>query len=217
MTEETQQPAVPTARVATRPGSSGVARQRRRIYQRHLLLFIAVCAGLIALDQAASPGIQWAFYPVVPWVLIFTLHTVGLLGRGYSVFELLIPPRHVPVKDVYTVPLDYELVRARQLHDGIGNVAHAVRTRDAQLADDALAAANDLLDAMENLVNRARNEKYRSDEQATKLVPAAQEALGALDGLHQDLLRTQLLDEESSDVSVESVREQASAVRQLAG
>ncbi len=217
MTEETQQPAVSTARVATRPGPSGVAGTRRRIYQRHLLLFLAVFAGLIAIDQVTSPGVQWAFYPIVPWMLIFVLHTAGLLGRGYSVGELLIPPRQMPIKDVYTVPLDYELVRARQLHDGIANAAHAVRAHDAELADSAVAAANDLLDAMESLAARAHGEKYRSEEQAKKLVPEAQEALAALDGLHRGLLRNQLLEEEASDVPVQPVRERASAVRQLAG
>lgn len=216
MTEETQQPAVPTARVATRPGTSGVAGTRRRIYQRHLLLFLAVCAGFIAIDQVTSPGVQWAFYPIVPWMLIFVLHTLGLLGRGYSVGELLIPPRQMPVKDVYTVPLDYELVRARQLHDGIVNAAHSVRDQDAELADSAVAAADDLIHAMESLVERAHAEKYRSDDQAKKLVPAAQDALAALDALHRGMLRNLVLEEETPDVPVNTVVEQTVAIRQLA-
>jgi hypothetical protein len=160
--EETQPAPVPKSRVATRPGPSGLAEHRRRIYQRHLLAFAAVCAVLIAIDQVTTPGIQWAYYPIAPWLLVFALHTAGLLSRGYSIGELLIPPRQAPIKDVYTVPLDYELVRSRQLHDGINNVAHAVRERDRQLADDAVAAADKLLDAMEKLVARARGEKYRA-------------------------------------------------------
>ena len=215
MTEEVQQPAVPTARVATRPGPSGVAEHRRRIYQRHLLVFLAVCIALIAADQATSPGVQWAFYPVVPWLLIFVLHTIGLLSRGYSIIELLIPPRRLPVKDVYTTPLDYELVRSRQLHDGIAKIADAVRLQDADLADGAVAAAKALLDAMESLVTHARSQTYRADDQAKKLVPPAQEAVAALDGVHRALLKVQMLEEPVEQVPVEAANEQASAVRNL--
>ncbi|HSG81089.1 MAG TPA: 2TM domain-containing protein [Gemmatimonadota bacterium] len=217
MKEELQQPAVPTARVATRPGPSGLAEYRRRIYQRHLLAFLAVCTLLIAIDRVTTPGIQWAHFPIVPWLLVFVMHTAGLLSRGYSIGELLIPPRQAPVKDVYNVPLDYELVRSRQLHDGIRNAAHAVRSRDSQLADESTAAADELVEALEGLVARVRTEKYRSDERAKQLVPVAQEALVAMDSLHQGLLKAQVLDEPTSDVPIEGVRERASAVRELAG
>jgi hypothetical protein len=215
VTEEAQQPAVPTARVATRPGPSGVAERRRRIYQRHLLVLLAVFIALIAADQATSPGVQWAFYPIVPWLLIFVLHTVGLLGRGYSIIELLLPPRRLPVKDVYTTPLDYELVRSRQLHDGITKIADAVRPKDAELADGAVAAAKALLDAMESLVEHARSQTYRADDQAKKLVAPAQDAVAALDGVHRGLLKVQMLEEPVDQVPVEAVNEQASAVRHL--
>jgi hypothetical protein len=213
--EETQPAPVPKSRVATRPGPSGLAEHRRRIYQRHLLAFAAVCAVLIAIDQVTTPGIQWAYYPIAPWLLVFALHTAGLLSRGYSIGELLIPPRQAPIKDVYTVPLDYELVRSRQLHDGINNVAHAVRERDRQLADDAVAAADKLLDAMEKLVARARGEKYRADDQAKQLVPAAQQALSAMDALHQGMLMAQLLEESAPEVPVEAAKQKAVALGEL--
>ncbi len=215
MTEEAQQPAVPTARVATRPGPSGVAERRRRIYQRHLLVLLAVCVALFAADQATSPGIQWAYYPIVPWLLIFALHTVGLLSRGYSIVELLIPPRQKPVKEVYTTPLDYELVRSRQLHDGIMKVADAVRPQNAEVADSAVNAAKSLLNAMENLVEHARSQKYRADDQAQKLVPAAQQAVEALDGVHQGLLKVQLLEEPVDQESIDAAQAQATTVREL--
>lgn len=215
MTEETQQPEVPAARVATRPGSSGLAEHRRRIFQRHLLVFLALATGLIAVDQITSPGIQWAHFPVVPLALVLLLHIAGLLSRGYSVFELLIPPRHRPVKDVYTVPLDYELVRARQLHDGVNNVAHAVRARDSNLADQAVAAADELLAALEGLATSERGERYRANGHDDGLAPEVQGAVEALDRLHRGLLKFELLEGEQ-EVPTDPVKERAAAVRALA-
>ncbi|NIR46740.1 MAG: hypothetical protein GWN99_20250 [Gemmatimonadetes bacterium] len=215
MTDETQQPPVPKARVATRPGASELSEHRRRIYQRHLLVFLAVAVAVIAVDQITSPGIQWAHFPLVPLFLVFLLHTIGLLSRGYSVFELLIPPRSRPVKAVYTVPLDYELVRARQLHDGVNNVANAVRSDDPQLADGAVAAAGALLEALERLAASQRGRKYRTDGDDASLAPEVQDALEELDRLHRELLKFELL-EGGAHVPLDSVKERADAVRQLA-
>jgi hypothetical protein len=75
VTEENGQTSLPTARVATRPGASGIAEHRRRLYQRHLLIFLAVNGGLLAADWFTSPGLQWGHFLVVPWFLVFLLHT----------------------------------------------------------------------------------------------------------------------------------------------
>jgi 2TM domain len=216
VTDEARQPELPTARVATRPGASGVAEKRRRIYQRHLLIFLAVNGGIMAADLYTSPGSQWAYYLVVPWFLIFLMHTAGLKSRGYSIGEMLIPPRERPIKEVYTVPLDYELVRARQLRDGVANAAAAVRQKDAKLADRAVAAADQLVVTLEGMVAAARSGKHRSDERAEQLVPEGQAALDALDQLHQGLLRVGVMEESEDAVPTQAVEERAAALRQLA-
>ncbi len=216
MSEETQTPALPTARVATRPGVSRVAETRRRIYQRHLLLFLAVGAGLLAADLYTSPDLQWAYYPLAPWFLVFVMHTIGLKSRGFTIGEMLIPPRERAVEEVYTVPLDYELVRARQLRDGVASAAAAVRDQDASLADRAVSAADDLVAAVESLVSSARSEKYRSEDRAEKWVPEARAGLEALNELHQGLLSVEVLEEPLATVRVEPVEERARLLRDLA-
>ena len=215
MEEETQTPAIPAARVATRPGTSGVSEKRRRIYQSHLLAFIAVNVGVLALDSYTSPGIQWGYFLTVPWFLVFLLHTVGLKSRGYSVGEMLIPPRNTPVRDVYTVPLDYELIRARQLRDGVANAVAAARTAGNQLADQALAAADKLVAAVEHAVTSARGQRYRQDQHSQELVPAAHAALEALDQLHRHLLRLVVLDEKNDELPVQIVEERAESLEKL--
>ena len=206
VTDEAQKPELPTARVATRPGASGAAAKRRRIYQRHLLLFAAVCAALLAFDNYTSPGIQWAHFLLVPWGLIFLLHTLGLKSRGYSFGEMLIPPRQKPVKEVYTVPLDYELVRARQLRDGLFRAAGALG--DRALADRAIAAAADLVQAVEAMVTSSRAGNPATDSQ----VPEAQAALKTLDDLHVGILRLEVLDDSENALPIEAVEERAKAL-----
>jgi hypothetical protein len=205
---------VPTARVATRPGPSGVAEHRRRLYQRHLLLFLTVCGLISAADWLTSPGFQWAYFLVVPWFLVFLIHSLALKSRGYSVGEMVIPPRATPAKEVYTVLLDYELVRTRQIRDGVFSSSGALR--DRPVAEAALAAADDLVSAVEALVAASRNKKYHADEQAKKLVPKAQEALEALDALHRGLLKTEILSDET-ELPVDAVRGRAAELRKLAG
>jgi hypothetical protein len=207
---------IPAARVATRPAPGGLAERRRRLYQRHLIVFLGACAGLVALDVVTSPGVQWAHFLATPWLLVFVFHTLGLKSRGYTLGELFTPPRAAPVKDVYTVPLDYELVRSRQLRDGVSNVVNAVRAKDAALADDALAAVDELIGAMEGLVSASRGEKYRAAERAQKLVPEARAAVTALDELHQGLLRVVLEQAAGDAVPLQAVRERAAALRGLA-
>jgi len=211
VTEEARLPELPSARVATRPGAGGVAEQRRRIYQRHLLLFLVVGAALIAADLYTSPQIQWAYFVMVPWGLVFLLHSLGLKSRGYSFAEMLIPPRQRPVKEVYTVPLDYELVRARQLRDGVANAAGAVRHKDAALADKAVAAADGLVAAVEAVVVSLRGEGQAADKQ----VPSAQAAVDALDELHEGLLKVGVLEEPGDVVPIDVVNERAQALGQI--
>lgn len=215
MEEETRAPAIPAARVATRPGTSGVSEKRRRIYQAHLLAFLALNAGVIALDLYISPGVQWGYFLTVPWLILFLLHSLGLKSRGYSVAEMLIPPRNKPIREVYTVPLDYELVRARQLRDGIANAVAAAQTAGDQRVDQALAATDRLVAAMESTVTLTRQQKYRWAEQSENVLPAAQAAIEALDLLHRTLLRQVVLDDQPEQLPLQTVEERAEALEKL--
>jgi hypothetical protein len=216
VTEENGGTSLPTARVATRPGVSGIAEHRRRLYQRHLALFLAVNLGLLAADWFTSPGLQWGHFLAVPWGLVFLLHTTGLKSRGYSFLELFIPPRDPPVREVYTVPLDYELVRTRQLRDGIATAAAALRDKNREVSESAAAAAAELLAATEGAVQSVRFAKTRKDEQVQKLLPEAQAALEALDTLHQDLIRMEVLEDPPETAAIEPVQERAQSLRRFA-
>lgn len=215
MEEETHTPTTPAARVATRPGASGVSEKRRRIYQAHLLAFLLVNFGVLALDYYTSPGIQWGYFLTVPWALLFLLHSVGLKSRGYSIGEMLIPPRTIPVRDVYTTPLDYELIRARQLRDGIANAVAAAKTAGNQVADQALAVADTLLAAVERAVRSLREQEHPQSEQSEQLLPAAQAAIEALDYLHRSLLRTVVLEEEDVELPLQAVEERTEGLDRL--
>ncbi|UCC82859.1 MAG: 2TM domain-containing protein [Gemmatimonadota bacterium] len=215
MTEENGGPTLPAARVATRPGASGIAEYRRRLYQRHLALFLAVNLGLLAADWFTSPGLQWGHFLAVPWGLVFLLHTSGLKSRGYSFGELFIPPRDPPVREVYTVFLDYELVRARQLRDGVVTAAAALRDKNRELSESAAAAADVLLAAAEGAIQSVRAAKTHKDEQAQKLLPEAQAALEVLDTLHQELIRMEVMEDPPETAAIEPVQERAAALRQL--
>jgi hypothetical protein len=215
VTEENGGQELPKARVATRPGASGIAERRRRLYQRHLLLFLAVNVGLVAADLFTSPGLDWAHFLAVPWVLIFLLHTAGLRSRGYSFGELFIPPRDPPVREVYTVTLDYELVRARQLHDGVLTAAAAVRDKDLQLIDSLTDAVDGVLAATESMVAAVRSAKTHKDERAQKAVPEAQAALEELDRLHHELIRAGVTEGSLEGISVDALQERTAALRKL--
>lgn len=216
MAEETRTPEIPAARVATRPGASGMSEKRRRIYQSHLLIFLAVNTGLIALDVVTSPGVQWGYYITVPWFLVFLLHSLGLKSRGYSIGEMFIPPRNRPVSEVYTTPLDYELIRARQLRDGIANAVAASETAGHPPSERVMAAADKLVAAIESAVTEARQQNYRTADRSEQLVPVAQSALEALDELHRALLTLVVLETEGVDLPVQAVEEQAEALGQRA-
>ncbi len=214
MTEETLPSALPSERVATRPGAGGVAEKRRRIYQRHLLLILVIGGALIGADLYTSPGVQWAHFPLVPWFLVFALHTVGLKSRGYSLFELFVPPRQPKVREVYTVPLDYELVRTRQLRDGVATAAAALTGSHPDFARQAVEAADELVQTMEKLVAAIRTTSGSSGKRAEELSPVAQAAVEALDGLHQGIVAVEVLEEEAAGASVETVRERARALQE---
>ncbi len=214
MTEDTLPPALPSERVATRPGAGGVAEKRRRIYQRHLLLFLGLGGALVGADLYTSPGLQWAHFPLVPWFLVLALHTVGLKSRGYSLFELFIPPRQPKVREVYTVPLDYELVRTRQLRDGVATAAAALRSSHPDFAQQAVEVADELVQTMEKVVAAVRGTAGSSDDKARALSATAQAALEALDSLHQGIVAVEVLEGEVDGAPVEAVRERARALQQ---
>ena len=215
MSEETQQPALPASRVATRPGASGAPAQRRRLYQRHLLLLLGVGGAMVAFDLYTSPGMQWAHFLIFPWFLVFILHTIGLASRGYTVGELLIPPRAKAVREVYTTALDYELVRSRQLHDGIRNAAAPLREGDSALADEVVAAADELVSTVERMVTAVRANGEMLDGSTSRQLVEAQQALATLDQLHRDLIRTDVLETPRDDLSLETLRERTQALRAL--
>lgn len=191
-----------------------MSEKRRRIYQSHLLIFLAVNTGLIALDVVTSPGVQWGYYITVPWFLVFLLHSLGLKSRGYSIGEMFIPPRNRPVSEVYTTPLDYELIRARQLRDGIANAVAASETAGHPPSERAMAAADKLVAAIESAVTEARQQNYRTADRSEQLVPVAQSALEALDELHRALLKLVVLETEGVDLPVQDVEEQAEVMEQ---
>jgi hypothetical protein len=192
-----------------------MSEKRRRIYQGHLLVFLAVATALIALDLYTSPALQWAHFLIVPWSLVFLLHSAGLKSRGYSVGEMLIPPRAKPVKEVYTIPLDYELIRARQLRDGVANAAAAVRNSNSQLADEADTAADRLVEALEDVVATARSQKYHREERAEKLIPETQAALDTLDQLHRGLLKLEVLSDSDEELPLRAAEDQVEALQKF--
>jgi len=213
--EETEELTLRKDRVATRPGGSGFALQRRRIYQRHLLALLLVGGGILAADYyVLVPGLQFGHFLLTPWVLIFLVHTFGLLSRGYTVGELLIPPRQPPVREVYDTPLDYELVRSRQLRDGVTSAAAAIRDQHGESADRAAAAADAMVQAVESLVGAIRS-AYRSDDRAQKVVPELHSALQALDALHAEMIRVEVEEGEPDGAPIAEVEERAEAVRGL--
>jgi hypothetical protein len=125
---------------------------------------------------------------------------------------MLIPPRTKPVSEVYTTPLDYELIRARQLRDGVANAVAAAETAGTKPPDRAMEAADKLVAVIENAVTLARQQSYRKDERSERLVPAVQAALEALDQLHRGLLKLVVLEAEGEELPVAAVEEQAEAL-----
>lgn len=213
VSEDRSRPPLPKSRVATRHGVGGVAEERRRLYQRHLLIFLGFNGALVAADLLTAPGLQWAHFLAFPWVVLFLVHTFGLKSRGYTLAEMFIPPRRPEVKEVYTTPLDYEVVRSRQLHDGIATAAAAIREKHGDFVDRIVSAADELVEAVETAVSarRARGDS----EDAGALTAEAQSALAALDGLHRAVLSVEVLEEPPDEKPVEVARERAAALRTM--
>lgn len=213
-------------RVATRQGVGGHSEERRRRFQAHLLLFLAVNMGLVGVDHLvlAPPGIQWAQWILIPWLFVFLIHILALKTRGFPWLELIVPPKKAVIKEVYTEPLAYELVRTRQLRDGVAKAAEAVRAANPALADDAISAADELLDAAEKLVDmvQARGDAEGAGAGAGAGADAQdmtelQAALNELGQLHQGLIGVRVLEEPAEEVAIASVRERAGALRSRAG
>lgn len=214
VTEETDTPALTDARVVTRRGASGAAVARRRFFQRHLLLYLAGNLGVIALDVAAvaPPGMQWAWWVVVPWTLVFAIHFVGLKARGYSLGEMFIPPRVEPLGEDYPVPLDYELVRARQMFDGIEGSTASLSHAHPEAAREALDAARALVAAIEAVVAAAR---VQDEAIAERVMGDVEDAIDALEELHEAVIGVDVLDEPAADLPIQDVREKAESLRHI--
>ncbi len=211
-------------RVATRQGVGGHSEERRRRFQAHLLLFLAVNMGLVGVDHLvlAPPGIQWAQWILIPWLFVFMTHILALKTRGFPWLELIVPPKKAVIKEVYTEPLAYEMVRSRQLRDGVAKAAEAVRAANPALADDAISAADELLDAAEKLVATVQ---ARSDAEGAGAgagadaqdVTELEAAVTELGQLHQGLIGVRVLEKPAEEVAIASVRERAGALRSRAG
>ena len=224
VTEKTERAIGGPPRVATRQGVGGHSEERRRRFQAHLLLFLAVNMGLVGVDKLvlAPPGIQWAQWILIPWLFVFLTHILALKTRGFPWLELIVPPKKAVIKEVYTEPLAYEMVRSRQLRDGVAKAAEAVRAANPALADDAISAADELLDAAEKLVAvvQARSEAEGTGAGAgadAQDVTELQAALTELNELHQGLIGVRVLEKPAEEVAIASVRERAGALRSRTG
>lgn len=215
MGEDRNQPPLPKSRVATRHGVGGVAEDRRRLYQRHLLIFVVVNGALVGADLLTTPGLQWAHFMAFPWVVLFLVHTFGLKSRGYTLAEMFIPPRRPEVKEVYTTPLDYEVVRSRQLRDGLATAAASIRDQHGEFADRVVSAANELVEAVEAAAIATRTDS--GFENTDELMAEAQSALIALDELHRAVLRVEVLEEAPDEDPVSKAQERAAALRAASG
>ncbi len=217
MSKEMGSIAITESRVVARRGTSSASAERRRLFQRHLLLYLAVTVGISALDVAVvePQGMQWAWWLVVPWTLVFAIHFLGLKARGYSFAELFVPPKTEKAVEDYPAPLDYELVRVRQIRDGIEDAASSVAKLHADAARAALEAVEDLASAMERLVASAHGEKQLGEERALRLVPKAKEAVHVLEDLHEALIGVEVMDEPVEDLPIQEVRERAEKLAEI--
>ena len=226
LTEETGASPLPPpatdSRVIAHRVVGGASSQRRRTFQKHLLAFLAVSLGAAALDVAVvePQGLQWAWWIVVPWAIVFAIHLLGLKARGYSFFDLLTPPKTEKVGEDYPVPLDHELVRARQLRDGVERSAASVAEANPETARQALAAADSLLGAIERLVASARGSEGGeggegdggSHGRAERLVPELREAVELLGNLHEGLIAQAVLDEPPQELPIAAVEHKSEAL-----
>ena len=212
--ERLPEPASP--RVVTRREVGGMAQKRRKAFHRHLLLFLGANLAAGALDLWQSPRLDWAYWVLIFWGMLFLFHFYGLRSRGYSLGELFTPVKTEASRDEEAAPFDFELIRSRQLRDGIASAAEAVRKLDGQLANDAVAAADHLLTAVEELLTKTRE---RADAGTAKtearLKPELRAAVDLLDELHVGLIAVGVLEDAADRVPIQQARERAEALRKL--
>lgn len=60
---------------------------RRQIYRlrgfyQHLLVFVVVNGGLVAINLLASPDRLWFYWPLLGWGVWLALHAFGTFGRA---------------------------------------------------------------------------------------------------------------------------------------
>lgn len=46
-------------------------------FRSHLLAYVVVNAGLVAIDWVTSPGIDWAYWPAIGWGIGLAAHFVA--------------------------------------------------------------------------------------------------------------------------------------------
>lgn len=203
-------------RVVARRQPSGAGHERRKTFQTHLWIFIGVNITTLAVDLMTQPGIQfWE------WVAFFTgvillLHAFGLISRGFTVGELLLPPRSAGAAiEEEGPPLQYELVKSRQVRDGVTRAAASLREQEPQLIDEAVQIAEALLAAVEALVPRARSTDLGADV-AARAGTAVEEALERLDDLHAGLIRASVMDEPPEEtLPMDAARAEVTRLREL--
>ncbi|MEE8551301.1 MAG: 2TM domain-containing protein [Gemmatimonadota bacterium] len=193
-----------------------MAQKRRKAFHKHLLLFLGANLAAGALDVWQSPRLDWAYWVLIFWGMLFLFHFFGLRSRGYSLGELFTPVKTEAPREEEAAPFDFELIRSRQLRDGIVSAAEAVRKLDGQLANDAVAAADHLLTAVEELLTKTRE---RADAGTAKtegrLKPELRAAVDLLDELHAGLIAVDVLEDAADQVPIQQAREQAEALRKL--
>jgi hypothetical protein len=203
--------------VVTRRVPVGAGQERRKTFQTHLLIFLGVNVAVLAIDLMTRPGIQfWEWVGFFTGVILI-VHAFGLISRGFTVGELLVPPRAVGAGiDEEGPPLEYELVKSRQLRDGVSRAAASIRERTPQLVDEAVQLADELVDVVEDLVPRARSAGADAGR-LERLTPAVGAAVERLDDLHAGLIRASVLDEPPEEaLPVEAARQEVTRLRELA-
>lgn len=205
-------------RVVTRRQIGGAGEERRRLYQRHLAAFLVVNLLGVGADVVMSPGIQFWHWVLVFWGVVFLVHTFGLVSRGYTVTDLVTPSRPKKRVEEDAPPLEYELIKSRQLRDGIVRAAAAVREREPAAVDEATDAANAVTAAVERLVDAARAASLDQHEDGrSEIQPQLQTALERLDALHDSLIRMSVFEAPAEEVLPSTpAREHADALDRMA-
>jgi hypothetical protein len=61
-------------------------------FRSHLIAYLTINAGLFAIDWMTSPGIDWAYWPLIGW-------GIGLAAHGAATFSDLSSARERMVED----------------------------------------------------------------------------------------------------------------------